>query len=145
MKSRESIYAALFALGQLAYFKTSSRRIAHVAEVDPSAFPAFYQTQTQEDWATVSGNLPPLGTLRVEWWVYVYGTDPTISHGQMLNPLVDALLATLKLPPAFSGTGTQSLGGLIISVQLDGPIHYVEGALADRGFARIPLVIKTPG
>ncbi|MBS0200291.1 MAG: hypothetical protein JSR70_07545 [Proteobacteria bacterium] len=58
-----------------------------------------------------------------------------------MNPLVDALLAALKLPQ--SPLGKQTLGGLVESVQLNGQVNYAEGALDDRGFVRIPLVIKT--
>jgi hypothetical protein len=144
--NREAIYAALFAKGKAAAgFSQSARRLRHIADLQPSEFPAFYQVQKDEGWKQPSGNLPPVGELTVEWWVYVFGADDTASHAAQLNPLIDALTASLGLPPAANPTGYQSLGGLALAVRLDGRIDYAEGAMDDRGFARIPLVITLPG
>lgn len=142
--NREAIYAALYARGVTAAgFATTSRRLKHIEDLSPGDFPAFYQVQMKEDWAHKAGNLPPTGGLRVEWWTYVYGTDPDLSPGAQLNPLIDALCASVGLPPA--SNGAQTLDGLVTSVELDGSIEYADGALDDRGFARIPLLIKLPG
>lgn len=144
--NREAVYAALFAKGQQAAgFTTATRRLRHIEDLQPSEFPAFFQVQVQEGWQQQKLNLPPIGDLHAEWWVYVYGSDSTVSHGAQLNPLIDALCASLGLPPAFNAGGAQTLGGLVTAVLLEGPIHYAEGALDDRGFARISLVIKTTG
>lgn len=148
MNARETIYAALFAKGQgAAGFATSSRRLRHIEDLGPAEFPAFFQTQIAEEWTQGNGNLPPIGTLMVEWWVYVQNADTTASHAAQLNPLIDALTAAIGLPPAVNAslTGAQTLGLGIESVRLAGKIDIVEGALDDRAFARIPLVIKTPG
>lgn len=146
--SREDVYAALYAKGiAAAGFTQTSRRLRHIEDLQPSEFPAFYQVQVEEGWQQAKVNLPPIGTLHVEWWVYVQNSDDTLSHGQQLNPLIDALCASLGLPPTFSpgGNGAQTLGGLATAVLLEGKIQYAEGALDDRGFARIPLVIQTTG
>jgi len=145
MSPREQIYQALFARGLVAAgFVTSGRRLKHIEELDAASFPAFYQYQVEEQWSQTAGNLPPVGSWRVEWWVYVQSGDDTAPHSSQLNPLVDALCASLGLPPAFSAapTGGQTLGGLVTSVQLDGPIQYAEGVLGDRAFAKIPLLLK---
>lgn len=142
--NREAMYAALFALGQgAAGFAHSARRLRLIHDLQPAEFPAFYQVQVEENWAQPRGNLPSIGELRAEWWVYVYSSDPAASHAALLNPLVDALSAAAKLPPFFNAAGAQTLGGLVTGVHLDGAIQYAEGALEDRAFARIPLVIKT--
>jgi hypothetical protein len=148
MNTRESIYAALFARGSAsAGFALNGRRLKHIDDLQPIQFPAFFQVQVAEEWSQKATNLPPKGALHAEWWVYVYNNDGSSSHAQQLNPLIDALCGSLGLPPAFnpSSTGEQTLGGLVTSVCLDGKIDYAEGALDDRGFARIPLVIYTPG
>lgn len=149
MNSRESIYAALFKNGAACVgFKSSGRRLRHIDDLSPSEFPVFYQVQVQEQWVHPNGgagNLPPIGVLNVEWWVYVENSDGITSHSAQLNPLVDALLASIGLPPAVTRFGKQNLGGIVESVQLSGAIQFAEGAIANRGFARIPLVIKTPG
>ncbi len=145
MTPRETIYSALFALGQNASgFATTGRRLQHIQDLQPVQFPAFYQVQLSEDWTQVS-NLPPLGTLRVEWWLYVQSSDPTASHAALLNPLIDALTSALQLPPHFQAGIAQSLSGLVTDVRLDGKIEVFEGVLEERAFARIPLVLKTPG
>ena len=144
--NRETIYAALFAKGTAAAgFSQSARRLRHIEDLQPSEFPAFYQVQKDEDWKQPAGNLPPIGELTVEWWVYVYGPDSVTSHAALLNPLIDALAGSVGLPPAFNPSGYQTLGGLVESVRLNGRIDYAEGAMDDRGFARIPLVIRLPG
>ncbi|MGH8158370.1 MAG: hypothetical protein ACREPQ_09630 [Rhodanobacter sp.] len=147
MNTRETIYAALFAKGLAAAgFTNVGRRLKHIDDLQPSDFPAFYQVQVAEEWAQKQTNLPPKGALHAEWWIYVYNNDGSSSHSQQLNPLIDALCGAVGLPPAFNpGTGEQTLGGLVTSVTLDGKIDYAEGALDDRGFARIPLVMYLPG
>jgi hypothetical protein len=146
MNSRESIYAALFSLvSGAAGFTTTSRRLQHIESVQPFQFPCLYQHQIVESWSQPVGNLPPIGILQVELWVYVYSADETVSHSVQLNPLVDALVAALKLPPTPTQFGKQDLGGLIESVTLNGSISYAEGALADRGIAHIPLNIRLVG
>lgn len=144
--NRETIYNALFAKGKAAAgFNQNGRRLRHIEDLQPVEFPAFYQVQKDEGWKQPVGNLPPIGELMVEWWVYVYSGDPSVSHDSLLNPLIDALSVSVCLPPAFNAAGLQTLGGLVESVRLDGRIDYAGGALDDRGFARIPLVIRLPG
>ena len=149
MTPRETIYAALFAKAAAAAgFQSSGRRLRHIEELSASEFPAFYQVQVQEQWIHPNGgagNLPPIGVLHVEWWVYVQNSDQNLSHSAQLNPLIDVLLACIGLPPAVTRMGKQDLGGIVESVQLSGAIQFAEGALDDRGFARIPLVMKTTG
>lgn len=144
--NREAIYAALFAKGAgAAGFVTATRRLRHIEDLQPTEFPALYQVQMSESWAQSNSMLPPVGTLSVEWWIYVHSTDPTASHSTQLNPLIDAAMAALLLPPSATPHGKQDLSGLVESVQLAGQIQIAEGAMDDRGFARIPLVIKTTG
>jgi hypothetical protein len=144
--NRETIYAALFAKASASSsFSETGRRLKHIDDLAPAQFPAFYQVQKDEAWKQPSGNLPPIGELTVEWWVYAYNSDSTNSTAAKLNPLIDALCASVGLPPAMNPSGFQTLGGLVESVRLDGRIDYAEGAMEDRGFARIPLVIRLPG
>ena len=145
MNSRESIYAALFALASgNADFTTTGRRLKHIEDLDASNFPAFYQVQVDEDWKQAMGTLPPNGELHVEWWIYVYSTDETVAHDTQMNPLVDSVLASVGLPPTFNPT-KQTLSGAVESVRLSGKIEYSEGNLGDMAAARIPLTIYLPG
>lgn len=145
----EPIYAALFALGQAATgipAANCGRKLKMIDDIPSTAsFPALFQTQLSEDWIGTPGNLPPRGTAHVSWVVYVDdGGDENVAHSTLLNPLVDALKAAIKLPPnpATFQTGTQNLGGLVESVRLEGTIKFAEGVLANRGLAVIPLIIK---
>lgn len=145
MNSRESIYAALFALASgNADFTTTGRRLKNILDMQPSEFPAFFQVQVTEEWKQDLGPMPPVGNLHVEWWVYVCDTDQAVSHDEQLNPLIDSVLASIGLPPRFN-PANQTLNGAVESVRLEGKVDYAEGALDDRAFARIPLVIKLPG
>lgn len=143
MNSRESIYAALYALLQgVAGWGTVGRKLQHIEDISPTAFPAAFQVQLSED--TIQDyNKPAIVTMRVEWWVYAYQSDDAQPHTPTLNPLVDAAINALGLvqPGPFPA---QTLGGLVHSVWLDGRIDYVDGALGDRSFARIPLAVKVP-
>lgn len=143
MNARESIYGDLFALAsESSSFSTTSRRLKHIEEMQPSEFPAFFQVQVDEEWKQDIGTLPPVGTLHIEWWLYVYSADAKTAHDTQLNPLVDSLLSSVGLPPAFNPSN-QTLGGTVESVRLEGKIDFAEGAMDDRAFARIPLVIHT--
>lgn len=145
MKSRESIYSALFALASSnADFATSGRRLKHIDEMQPSEFPAFFQVQVDEEWRQDMGPQPPVGMLHVEWWLYVHDTDTSTAHDEQLNPLVDSVLGSVGLPPTFN-PANQTLSGAVESVRLEGKIEYAEGAMGNRAFARIPLVIRLPG
>lgn len=142
--NREQIYNAVFVAGSTATgFTTKSRKLRHIEDLQPSDFPAFFQVQNDEEWKHGSGmgNLPPIGQLNVEWWVYVQEPNPANSTTPKLNVALDALTAALGLPPSKPGL-KQSLGGLVESVQLSGKIQIVEGAFEDRAFARVPLIIK---
>lgn len=140
--NREPIYAALFGLlSQAANFQTSSRRRKHWDDVSPAQQPSLFQCQIREKGASKYINLPTVYTLQVEVWVYVHSADPDLAPSQLLNPLVDAVAATLQpLPP-----GAQTLGGLVTSCQISGDIEYDEGLLGDQAVAKIPVALLVPG
>ena len=143
MNSRESIYAALYArLVASGSFGLTGRKLRHIEDVQPAQFPAAYQVQLSED-VIQEFNKPAIFTMRAEWWLYAFHPDDTVAHTPQLNVMVDNALAALGVTGSGPNT-SQTLGGLVHAVWLDGRIDYVEGMLSDRSFARIPIAIKVP-
>jgi hypothetical protein len=143
VNSRESIYAALFAkLSGIGALALSGRKLRHIEDVPPAQFPAGFQVQLSED-VLQEFNKPPVYTLRIEWWLYAFQPDPAVAHSPQLNALVDAALSALNVTVA-GPNASQTLGGIVTAVWLDGRIDYVDGALDNSSFVRIPIAIKVP-
>jgi hypothetical protein len=139
--SRETIYAALFAkVSQAANFETVSRRLQHWTDVSASAQPALFQAQIDETSQTVPG-LDTVFVLRVDLYVYANTQgDSSLSPSTILNPLIDAVLATLAFDPI---SNKQNLGGLVEYCVVDGRIVTDEGVLGNQGVCIIPIVMKS--
>jgi hypothetical protein len=139
--SREAIYAALFAkVSQAANFETVSRRLQHWTDVSASAQPALFQAQIDETSQTVPG-LDTVFVLRVDLYVYANTQgDSSLSPSTILNPLIDAVLATLAFDPI---SNKQNLGGLVEYCVVDGRIVTDEGVLGNQGVCIIPIVMKS--
>jgi len=139
MITRETIYAALFStLSAVAGFVTVSRRLKHWTDTPPAAQPALFVIQRREAVVTVPG-LNPVYTLEVDAYLYAYSGDLTASPAQLLNPLLDAVTATL-LPDA--ATNKQTLGGLVQHCWIEGNIETDEGVLGSQAVAIVPIRIK---
>lgn len=144
--SRETIYAALFALvSSSASFVTASRKLTHWSDVGPEEHPAIFQRQTDETWIVQKG-LPPKIQLHVELYIYVHTLsqqlDPTVVPSQMLNPLLDAVDAALAVDDRSNNVLT--LGGLVSHCWIDGKTENFEGMIGDQAVAIIPVSILVP-
>jgi hypothetical protein len=149
--SRESIYQAIFALaattqlGSAPAFKTTSRKWS------PTRFageekPALYQVQIDEDFKEALGSrLPYVDKMLVEFYIVVNEPDTEIATTTLLNPLVDALIATLWPSAITVVSVAQTLGGLVQDVRIAGKVDYREGLLGPGAFAVIPVRILTGG
>lgn len=139
--SREAIYAALFAkVSAAASFTTISRRLQHWADVSPSLQPALFQAQVEEDPQTVPG-LNTVYVLVVDLYIYANTAgDSTLSPSTILNPLMDAVLATLAFDKV---TNKQTLGGLVEWCVPQGKIQTDEGVLGDQGVCIIRVAMKS--
>ena len=136
---REAIYSALFAkLRTAAVFQTASRRLKHWSDVSPADQPALFQSQRRETANTLPG-LNTIWELRVDVYLYARAPDQENPPAQILNPLLDALAATLAPDPI---TNKQRLGGLVEHVWIEGEIETDEGVLGDQGVCIVPLVLK---
>jgi|SRR5579864_903109 len=124
---RETIYAALFALGSgltwtdpngAQQWQLKSRRL--LAWSDPGAGnqPAFFQREAREGADQVQAFGATRWKLRAQWWIYLQiAPDEATIPSQFMNPLLDAL-DKLFVNPAQN----QTLGGLVTNCWIDGEI-----------------------
>ena len=143
MQSRETIYAALFAL--LTPLQTAGtvrlcdRRPRFLDQMAPSELPAVLMTMDHQTVTRRSGQ-PPRYQLSARIYVYAAATDPHQSASMALNGLLDAVEQAF-LPQA--NDLHQTLGGLVADVVLDGKIEIYESPLGERAAAIMPITLLT--
>lgn len=138
--SREAIHAALFALfDDITEIQTKSRKLLHWNDVPPTKRPALFQAQSKQTVLPTQANgLPSRWYYDVLLYVYV-STAGEEGPGQVLNPLLDKIVAKLDPTPF----GPQRLGGLVEWVRIEGAISTMEGTLGNDEVAEIPVRILT--
>ena len=142
MIAREPIYAALFDLAAgAAGFVTAERRLRHWSDVAPAEQPALFMTQKSEVAAVKTLGAPTVWTLLVEFYLYAHSSDPYLSPATVLNPLVDAVEATLA-PAATTGLQDLGLPSMVQHAMISGKIETEEGVLGDQAIAIIPVEIR---
>ncbi|HKM71473.1 MAG TPA: hypothetical protein VJX94_15690 [Stellaceae bacterium] len=138
---RESIYAALWALGAgAASFASANRRLRHWADVASVEQPALFMSEKGGHAVTKALGAPIVWTLYADFYVYVHSSDPYLAPAMLLNPLLDALEAALAPSPA---TGIQNLGlpAMVQHAYITGKIETDEGVLGDQAIAIVPVEI----
>src|SRR5271169_795973 len=138
---RESIYAALWALGAGAEsFASANRRLRHWADVAPAEQPALFMAEKGGQAVTKALGASIAWTLYADFYVYVHSSDPYLAPAMVLNPLLDALEAALAPSPA---TGIQNLGlpAMVQHAYIAGKIETDEGVLGDQAIAIVPVEI----
>ena len=147
---REDIYAALFAYfsgltnGGNPLFQTATRRLSVWEDVEKEEQPALLQLQRRESVIKTKG-LPPKWTLTIELYMYVNTgaqNDPDIVPSQLLNPLMDAVEASLAIDDIMEDRCT--LGGLVYRCYIDGAVEIFEGSLGDQAVCIIPITVIVP-
>lgn len=138
---REAIYSALFnKVSGAAGFITASRRLQMWTELSANQQPALFQAQKGETVNQQKGK-PPKYTLSVEIYIYAKSDDPNVPPSSILNPLIDAVEASITPDPV---TGVQNLGvGGVSHCWIEGKIETDEGVLGDQAIAIIPVSILT--
>lgn len=104
--------------------------------------PAAFQVQDRQT-ITYKGSVPAIVEMRVTWAIYGYSSDPDIAPSTSLNNLVDAACAAIAPSPGANASNT--LGGLVQYVGVEGDIEIFEGVLGHKAIALIPLRILFPG
>ena len=140
--TRESVYAALFALLEtVPNLTTVSRRLQSVQDIQPESFPAAFQLQGDQQ-VTYKGSVPSIFTWQASWILNAYEADQTAAPSTQLNEMIDAVSAVLA--PA-AGQTCQTLGGLVTHAGISGNIQIYEGVLGDRAVAIVPISIVLAG
>lgn len=153
--SRESIYAALFALvnsatiNSLPAFITAGRTIESLDQINAVEKPALFQLQGAENWKQNISGLPYVSDAVVELYVFASQPDKRVDVAPQLNNLVDAVIASLfsfpNVPRAASLGRKQTLGGLVEAVKLQGKAEYYIGLSGMiNAFAVIPITLVMP-
>jgi len=141
MITREPIYAALFArVAGAANFVTAGRRLRHWSGMAPAEQPALFMRQKQEVAKVPTLGAPTVWTLIVELYLYAHSSNHYVSPATILNPLIDAVEATLA---PLAATGLQDLGlpAMVQHARIAGKIQTDEGVLRDQAVAIIPVEI----
>ncbi len=140
MPNREQIMQALFALvsGSAPFIK-ASRRLKLWTDVPESEKPAIFQYERDDVYSNGKQYLP-IVEMNVELYVYTApGMDSGVTPISILNPLLDAIDASLKPSPAAGGR--QTLGGLVSHCYIDGKVMKDPGDIDGDGIAIIPIKI----
>jgi len=136
--SRETIYAALFALvSNAAPFRTATRRIKEYADVAQATQPAILMVETGEKWDAPAGK-PPIVTLTCRFFIYCESGDPTEPVSTQLNTLLDATMNALASTQWQNYR--QTLGGLVSHARIAGDVTIAEG-LSGQSEAVVPVEI----
>ena len=133
--NREVAFVALFATLQgISAFKVCTRRLKHWQDVLPEDQPALYMQHDGEVRQPVRG-LPDRIVLEVNLWIYLNTNAEPV--GPQLSPLLDAVDAALA--PANNGDRTQTLGGIVHHVWIEGQTQIYEGNLGNEAVAIVPI------
>ncbi len=138
---RETIYAALWALGSgAASFASANRRLRHWADVAPVEQPALFMAEKGSHAEVKALGASVVWTLYADFYIYVHSSDPYRAPATILNPLLDALEAALAPSPT---TGIQDLGlpTMVQHAYIAGKVETDEGVLGDQAIAIIPVEI----
>ncbi len=141
MIEREPIYAALFArVAGAAKFVTAGRRLRHWSGLTAAEQPALFMRQKTEIAKVATLGAPTVWTLIVDLYVYAHASNPYVAPATILNPLIDAVEATLA---PLAATGLQDLGlpAMVQHAYIAGKIETDEGVLRDQAVAIIPVEI----
>jgi hypothetical protein len=139
--TREPIYAALWALAAgAAQFTTASRRLRHWSDVGAAEQPALFMSEKGGSAATKALGAPVVWTLRADFFVYAFSSDPYAAPAQILNPLLDALEAALA-PSSVTGIQNLGLPNMVQHAYIAGKLETDEGVLGDQAVAVVPVEI----
>jgi hypothetical protein len=145
--NRETIYASVFAFfsaltaGGSPLFKSATRSLTTWESVSPDDSPALLTRQRAEQ-ADRKKGFPTKWTLHMDLFLYAHtgaNNDPSIIPAQVLNPLLDAIEASLAIDDQSNAACT--LGGLVSHCAINGTVEIYQGNLGDEAVAIVPIEI----
>jgi hypothetical protein len=138
---RESIYAALWALGAgAARFACAHRRLRHWTDLAPTEQPALFMSEKGGHAATKALGTPIVWTLYADFYIYVHSSDPYLAPATLLNPLLDAIEAALA-PSSVTGVQNLGLPAMVQHAYIAGKVETDEGVLGNQAIAILPIEI----
>lgn len=152
---RETIYAALFALGSgiswtdpsgTNQFQLKSRRMLQWDDVGEGNQPAFFQREAREAADQQSAFGAPHWKLKAQWWIYLQiPPDQATVPSQYMNPLLDAIDALFVLPAANQTLASQNSGKpLVTNAWIDGEIVMDDPVYPDQqAVIVVPITLLT--
>lgn len=149
--TREPIYAAAFAFfsgltaGGAPLFNMATRKTKTWEEVAPEDQPALLMRQRAEQ-ADKRKGFPTKWRLEFDLFLYVHTgaqNDPEVVPAQVLNPLLDAIEASLAVDDVANDACT--LGGRVSHCAINGTVEIYQGNLGDEAVAIVPIEILVIG
>ncbi len=148
MAVREPIYVALWNLflthpDLVGKFVTTSRYLKHFDTVAPEQMPALFMAEGGEQWTKPGKGIPAKRVLMPHLAMYCSTAQPdAILPATLINNLMDVVDEVIEQPGVPSNT--QTLGGLVEHVYLEGQVEIYEGYLQDKSIVLVPLTIMLP-
>jgi hypothetical protein len=105
--------------------------------------PALFMLEKRERWERIGKGISPKRTLEAHLLCYTDTTDPDSTPPAIvintLMDVVDDVLTTVNNP-----SNTQTLGGLVEHVYIEGDVMIAEGLLQENSIFVVPLTILLP-
>lgn len=122
-------------------FRATGRRVPFINQA--KVFPGLFVRSTDDMYpARPARGMPARVTMDAEIWIYAdAGTDESGVPGERLDPLVEAIEATLKPPP---GLEAVTLGGLVHHCWIEGMVERDPGDLTGKAIAIIDVRMLVP-
>lgn len=148
--TREQVMTALLAQlsANVVGVKTFTRKIVLPSEIGSTLLPSLSLYRLREKWLPTPNALPNVRHWDV-WLILVVKNlnRATVAGDTLINPILDSIEDALAPSGPFRATmGTQTLGGLVQQVLIEGDIHVEPGDTDPNGIggAVIPLRIVVP-
>lgn len=147
MATREQIYTALWALfvddsRVKGKFVTTSRFALHFTEPAPEQMPAMFLKQDGESWVKAGKGIPAKRTLSCHLLLYLYSVAADPLPATLCNDVMDVVDDVIEQPG--NPQNTQTLGGLVEHVYLEGEVEVWEALLQDVSVVVVPLTMVLP-
>ena len=122
---------------------TTNRRPRYWSDVPIEEQPAMFMAAGDQEIKNDPSGLPTSRILKGDLYLYVQSSDATVAPSIILNGYLDQLEALLASPSPGSPWpgGVQTLGGLVRSAWITGPIATSGDLLGSQGIAIIPFEI----
>ncbi len=145
---REPIYVALWNLfinhpNLVGQFVTSGRFLKLWDSVPLTQMPALFLAEGGEQWTKQGKGIPAKRVLMPHLAMYCSAAQPDAQPpATLINTLLDVVDEVIESPG--NPQNTQTLGGLVEHVYIEGQIEIYEGYLQDKSIVLVPLTIMLP-